>query len=368
MTEQLSPLQLYERDLASGALLPDAAQGAIVRDLDDLYFRLVQRVGREQGVWARAQRWIGRPTVPERGLYIWGGVGRGKTHLVDAFFQSLPFRHKLRVHFHRFMQHVHSRLTAHSGEKNPLEKVAQEIADEAVALCFDEFFVSDIGDAMILGGLIGALFQRGVTLVATSNIPPAELYLDGLQRARFLPAIGLIESHLDVVCLDSATDYRFRTLNRADLWHVPHDQVAASALGEYFLSLAGNASIEPASIEVNQRRAALVAVAPGVAWFRFDTLCEEARSAADYVEIAREYHSVLLEQVPVMTSDGEDAARRFINLVDEFYDRNVKLITTAAAAPEALYEGTRLRFEFDRTLSRLQEMRSQEYLRAEHRP
>ena len=162
-------------------------------------------------------------------------------------------------------------------EKNPLEKVAQEIADEAVALCFDEFFVSDIGDAMILGGLIEALFQRGVTLVATSNIPPSELYRDGLQRARFLPAIGLIESHLDVVCLDSATDYRFRTLNRADLWHVPHDPAAAAALREYFLSLAGSASIEPATIEVNQRQVALVAAAPGVAWFRFDTLCEEAR-------------------------------------------------------------------------------------------
>ena len=368
MTEHLSPLQRYERELASGALLPDVAQAAIVRDLDDLHFRLVQRAGRDEGVWARAQRWIGRSTAPERGLYIWGGVGRGKTHLVDAFFESLPFRRKLRVHFHRFMQRIHAALTTYSGETDPLEVVAEDIADEALVLCFDEFFVSDIGDAMILGGLIDALFQRGVTLVATSNIPPADLYRDGLQRARFLPAIGLIESHLDVVCLDSETDYRFRTLNRADLWHVPHDQAAAAALGEYFSSLAGNASVEPASLEVNQRRVALVAAAPGVAWFRFDTLCEEARSAADYVEIAREHHSVLLEQIPVMTSDREDAARRFNNLVDEFYDRNVKLITTAAASPEALYEGTRLRFEFDRTVSRLQEMRSQEYLRAEHRP
>jgi cell division protein ZapE len=288
--------------------------------------------------------------------------------LVDTFFDCLPFERKLRVHFHRFMQRVHAGLTRHSGAKNPLEVVAQDIADEALVVCFDEFFVSDIGDAMILAGLIDALFRRGISLVATSNIPPQELYKDGLQRGRFLPAIALLERHLTIMQLDSETDYRFRTLQRADLWHVPHDEAARSALADYFSSLAGRSAGEPISVEINQRPVHLIADAPGVAWATFGTLCEEARSAADYVEIAREYHTVLIEGIPLLGRDQEDAARRFINLVDEFYDRNVKLITTAEVAPEALYGGARLRFEFDRTLSRLQEMRTQEYLRAEHRP
>ena len=311
---------------------------------------------------------MGRPAAPERGLYIWGGVGRGKTHLVDTFYDSLALERKLRVHFHRFMQRVHAALTQHSGAKNPLEVVADDIADEALVLCFDEFFVSDIGDAMILGGLIDALFRRGVTLVATSNIPPQELYRDGLQRSRFLPAIALLEQYLTVTHLEAATDYRFRTLQRADLWHVPHDRTAAEALSAYFSSLTGREASDPRSVDINKRPLTLLADAPGVAWATFSTLCEEPRSAVDYVEMAREYHTVLIEQIPLLDRDKEDAARRFINLVDEFYDRNVKLIATGAQAPEALYDGSRLRFEFDRTVSRLQEMRTEEYLKAEHRP
>jgi cell division protein ZapE len=368
MTEGLSPLQRYRRDVASGALLADPAQEDVMRQLDDLCSRLLTRAAEQNTVWARARRVMGRPAAPERGLYIWGGVGRGKTHLVDTFYDSLALERKLRVHFHRFMQRVHSALTQHSGAKNPLEVVADEIADEALVLCFDEFFVSDIGDAMILGGLIDALFRRGVTLVATSNIPPQELYRDGLQRSRFLPAIALLEQHLTVTQLEAATDYRFRTLQRADLWHVPHDGAASAALSEYFLSLTGQEAGDPKTVDINQRAVNLLADAPGVAWATFSTLCEEPRSAVDYVEMAREYHTVLIEQIPLLDRDKEDAARRFINLVDEFYDRNVKLIATAVQPPETLYDGSRLRFEFDRTVSRLQEMRTQEYLKAEHRP
>ena len=368
MTEGLSPLQRYRQDVASGALLADPAQESVMRQLDDLCGRLLTRAAEQNTVWARARKVIGRHAVPERGLYVWGGVGRGKTHLVDTFYDSLALERKLRVHFHRFMQRVHCALTQHSGAKNPLEVVADEIADEALVLCFDEFFVSDIGDAMILSGLIDALFRRGVTLVATSNIPPQELYRDGLQRSRFLPAIALLEQHLTVTQLKAATDYRFRTLQRADLWHVPHDAAASAALSEYFLSLTGQEAGEPKTVDINQRAVNLLADAPGVAWATFSTLCEEPRSAVDYVEMAREYHTVLIEQIPLLDRDKEDATRRFINLVDEFYDRNVKLIATAAQPPETLYDGLRLRFEFDRTESRLQEMRTQEYLKAEHRP
>ena len=339
-----------------------------MRELDDLCSRLLARVAERKTLRVRARMLMGRPAAPERGLYIWGGVGRGKTHLVDTFYDSLALERKLRVHFHRFMQRLHAALTQHSGAKNPLEVVADDIADEALVLCFDEFFVSDIGDAMILGGLIDALFRRGVTLVTTSNIPPQELYRDGLQRSRFLPAIALLEQHLTVTHLEAATDYRFRTLQRADLWHVPHDRTAAEALSAYFSSLTGREAGDPRSVDINQRPLTLLADAPGVAWATFSTLCEEPRSAVDYVEMAREYHTVLIEQIPLLGRDKEDAARRFINLVDEFYDRNVKLIATAAEAPEALYDGSRLRFEFDRTVSRLQEMRTEEYLKAEHRP
>ena len=368
MTEGLSPLQRYHRDVASGALLADSAQERVMRQLDDLCSRLLVRVAERKTLRVRARMLMGRPAAPERGLYIWGGVGRGKTHLVDTFYDSLALERKLRVHFHRFMQRVHAALTQHSGAKNPLEVVAADIADEALVLCFDEFFVSDIGDAMILGGLIDALFRRGVTLVATSNIPPQELYRDGLQRSRFLPAIALLEQHLTVTHLEAATDYRFRTLQRADLWHVPHDRTAAEALSAYFSSLTGREAGDPRSVDINQRPLTLLADAPGVAWATFSTLCEEPRGAVDYVEMAREYHTVLIEQIPLLGRDKEDAARRFINLVDEFYDRNVKLIATGARAPEALYDGSRLRFEFDRTVSRLQEMRTEEYLKAEHRP
>ena len=339
-----------------------------MRQLDDLGSRVLARAAERETLRARARKLMGRPAAPERGLYIWGGVGRGKTHLVDTFYDSLALERKLRVHFHRFMQRVHAALTQHSGAKNPLEVVADDIADEALVLCFDEFFVSDIGDAMILGGLIDALFRRGVTLVTTSNIPPQELYRDGLQRSRFLPAIALLEQHLTVTHLEAATDYRFRTLQRADLWHVPHDRTAAEALSAYFSSLTGREAGDPRSVDINQRPLTLLADAPGVAWATFSTLCEEPRSAVDYVEMAREYHTVLIEQIPLLDRDKEDAVRRFINLVDEFYERNVKLIATAAEAPEALYDGSKLRFEFDRAVSRLQEMRTEEYLKAEHRP
>lgn len=368
MTHPLSPKERYERDLHSGLLLEDEAQAIAVAQLDDLFHRLCAREALEQKFLSRVRRRFAGKVTPEQGLYIWGGVGRGKTHFMDMFFESLDFDRKLRVHFHRFMQRIHAALTAYGGEKDPLEMVAKDIADEALVLCFDEFFVSDIGDAMILAGLIDALMRRGVTLVATSNIPPTDLYRDGLQRSRFLPAIALLEEHLTVLHLESETDYRFRTLQRADLWHIPHDAAASKALADYFISLTGQEVFEARQLEINRRLVPARAAVQGVAWFDFHTLCEEARSAADFVEIAREYHTVLLEQIPFLSREKEDAARRFINLVDEFYDRRVKLITTATANPEAIYGGNRLRFEFERTVSRLQEMRTREYLQAEHHP
>jgi cell division protein ZapE len=370
----LSPKQRYLADLERDGFVADASQAAAVDLLEDLYERLVAQDRDEQRSTKllRAKLPIkilrARSREPEQGLYFWGGVGRGKTYLVDTFFEALPIQRKLRVHFHRFMQRVHDDLTSLAGEKNPLEQVAAKISKEARVICFDEFFVSDIADAMLLGGLMQELFSRGVTLVATSNIEPAELYKDGLQRARFIPAIALIERYTRVVNIDSGVDYRLRTLEKAELWHAPLDPAANKALETNFSALANGIAPEASEIEINHRLVRAVSAVEGILWVTFDELCRKPRSASDFIELGRIYQTVLLEGVQVMGRDEEDVAKRFINLVDEFYDRNVKVIVTAEAAPEALYRGIRLQFEYQRTVSRLLEMQSREYLAREHRP
>lgn len=364
----LSPQQRYQQDLQRPDFLADSAQAHAVACLQDLYERLLVREARDRSAGAKIKRLFGATVEPEQGLYFWGGVGRGKTYLVDTFFDSLPFERKLRVHFHRFMQRVHDELTELAGEKNPLELVADRIARDALVVCFDEFFVSDIADAMLLGGLMQALFARGVSLVATSNIEPQYLYKDGLQRARFLPAIALIEKFTTIVNVDSGVDYRLRTLEQAELWHAPLDAEAHSALERNFAALANGSEGEAAVIEINHRPVNLIRTVEGMAWLSFDELCRQPRSASDFIELGRIFQTVLLEGVPVIDSGAEDAARRFITLIDEFYDRSVKLIVTAEAAPEQVYQGTKLSFEYQRTLSRLLEMQSKEYLAREHRP
>jgi len=364
----MTPLERYQRDLTRPDFSEDAAQRLAVQRLDNLYHRLVAKKPRAAAWRGRLSRWFKGSQPPERGLYFWGGVGRGKTYLVDTFFECLPFDDKLRVHFHRFMQRVHQDLTALAGQKNPLEQVADRFAREARVICFDEFFVSDIGDAMLLAGLLGALFDRGVTLVATSNIPPEQLYKDGLQRARFLPAIALLGEHTEIINVDSGVDYRLRTLQQVALWHAPLDATAEATMTESFQALANGMEAKQEQLEINHRPVMAKRLIEGMAWFSFDELCNKPRSASDFIELARIFQTVYLEGVPVMTSEREDAARRFVNLVDEFYDRSVNLVVSAEAQPHALYQGSRLQFEFQRTLSRLQEMQSADYLALEHRP
>jgi cell division protein ZapE len=364
-----SPLERYQADLAREGFSHDRAQEAAVHKLQDLYLRLLARERVEGGALQRFWRRL-KPErrAPETGLYLWGGVGRGKTYLVDTFFDCLPFERKLRVHFHRFMQRVHAELRELGGEKNPLERVADRLAEEARVVCFDEFFVTDIADAMILGGLMQGLFERGVTLVATSNIEPARLYENGLQRQRFLPAIAQIERHTDVINVDAGVDYRLRTLQRAELYHYPLDKQADISLRRSFEQLAPEAGRHWERIQVNGRYLTCRCLADDVVWFEFAELCEGPRSQNDYIELAREFHAVLVSGVPALGADNDDAARRFINLVDEFYDRSVKLVLAADRPLLELYRGGRLAFEFQRTVSRLQEMQSTEYLAREHRP
>jgi cell division protein ZapE len=363
------PLSRYQHDLSRPDFLEDAAQANAVRHLQRVRDELVARHDA-----ARAARGLSRLKVqkqqrePVRGVYMWGGVGRGKTYLMDLFFESLPFRRKMRIHFHRFMQRVHKELNALRGTKDPLELVADKLREEAVVICFDEFFVSDITDAMLLGGLFEKLFERGVTLVATSNIVPDRLYENGLQRERFLPAIAVLKQHCEVVNVDSGVDYRLRVLEKAELYHSPLDAAAEAGLKKSFAELTNGLHVEANHIVVNDRDVHVIACTDDVLWVTFAELCVAPRSAQDYIELSREYHTVLLARIPVMSDLINDAVRRFINLVDEFYDRGVKLIVSADAPIESIYTGTRLKFEFERTKSRLQEMQSKEYLCREHLP
>ncbi|HSR64900.1 MAG TPA: cell division protein ZapE, partial [Xanthomonadaceae bacterium] len=298
---------------------------------------------------------------------VWGGVGRGKTFLVDLFFDALDVGGKRRTHFHRFMREVHERLRAHAGERDPLAAIAREWGEALRVLVLDEFFVSDIGDAMLLARLLERLFAEGVVLVTSSNTAPANLYAGGLQRARFLPAIALLERHCAVLHLDSPQDYRLRALTRSPVYRAPLDAQSDAWLAARWRELSAGCPLEQGPLRVDDRPIDARALAEGYAWFDFAALCEGPRASADYIEIAREFHTVLLGGIPCFGAQRDDAARRFVHLVDELYDRHVNLVCTADAAPPALYAGERLAGAFERTASRLIEMQSAEYLALEHR-
>jgi cell division protein ZapE len=368
----MTPIELYRKDLERDDFSYDAAQEMAVTHLQRLYDDLVAEWQSAKNKSAIGKMFSGlsnKPKIPVQGVYFWGGVGRGKTYLVDTFYDALPFERKMRTHFHRFMQRVHNDLTKLGGTKNPLESVADQIAEEAVVICFDEFFVVDIGDAMILGGLMQALFARGVTLVSTSNIIPDGLYENGLQRDRFIPAIKLLNKYTDVVNVDSGVDYRLRTLEQAELYHFPLDDGAEASLQKSFDSLVpDSAHIEKnVNVEILGRSIPAKAICDDVAWFEFDALCDGPRSQNDYIELGRIFHAVLISNVPQMGAHNDDVGRRYINLIDEFYDRSVKVIMSANAPIHEIYTGVNLDFPFQRTTSRMLEMQSHDYLAREHK-
>jgi cell division protein ZapE len=361
---------LYARRLADCGFESDPAQLMAVGKLDDLRRRLTTAHAPHSST---LRRWlgslVGAPSrEPERGLYLWGGVGRGKTWLMDLFFQSLPFPEARRRHFHRFMHDVHTELKGLQNRESPLDCVAAELARDTRVLCFDELFVADIADAMILGTLFKGLFERGVTLVATSNVPPRDLYKGGLQRQRFLPAIDLIEQHVDVLNVDGATDYRLRQLTQAGTYLLSSAPDTPQRLESLFAELAQHGSSTGGSIEIEGRPIPVIRQNASAVWFNFFAICAGPRSQDDYIEIAREYQSVIVAGVPIFDALRDNEARRFIALVDELYDRNVNLIISAAAPPTDLYRGGLLSFQFQRTISRLIEMQSEDYLAREHRP
>ena len=354
---------LYQHECQRLGYRADPVQERIVAHFDDLRSRLTKPQPKSllKGLFGARQQEL------ERGLYIWGGVGRGKTWLMDLFFQSLPFKEKQRSHFHRFMQSVHDELKKHKDRADPLELVAEKIAKKTRVLCFDELFVADIGDAMLLGNLFRGLFDRGVTLVATSNVPPDDLYKEGLQRARFLPAIRLLKEHTQVVHVDSGTDYRLRALEQAPTAFTSTDPATHAALERLYETVAGETGTANPTLTLNHRRLHPKRLSSDVVWFDFKELCDGPRGQADYIEIARCFHTVVLSDIPMLTGDLENQARRFVTLIDEFYDRSVKLVISTAAPVTELYRGTKLKFEFERTSSRLIEMQSQEYLARPHK-
>lgn len=363
MSDAAAPSARYAEGVARGDWNDDPAQHGALRELDRLHAILSAPQPRKGLLDAL----FGKPVTPSpNGLYLWGGVGRGKTFLIDLFHSGLPIREKRRTHFHRFMREVHERLRAHAGERDPLAVIAREWRTSLRVLVLDEFFVSDIGDAMLLGRLLERLFEEGIILVTSSNAAPSDLYRDGLQRARFLPAIALIERHCNVVHLDSPNDYRLRALTRSPVYRAPLDADSDLWLESRWHQLHGDDGHRDAGIDIDGRRIAVRARTKGMAWFDFDELCEGPRGSADYIEIATEFHTVLLGGIPAFDAQNDDAARRFVTLIDELYDRRVNLVCSADAAPHALYRGERLAAAFERTASRLIEMQSAEYLALEH--
>jgi cell division protein ZapE len=366
----------YAALVRSGQIEADRAQQDAVARLDALQARLMERrLARKSS----ALGWLfhkNAPQEPTRGLYIWGSVGRGKTMLMDLFFERLPVQRKRRAHFHMFMADVHERihlrrLALKAGTvkgDDPIAPVAKALAEEAWVLCFDEFAVRDIADAMLLGRLFEALFREGVVVVATSNVEPGDLYADGLNRALFLPFIDLLMDHMEVLELDARTDYRLEKLEGVQTFHVPADASARAALDAAFHRLTGGAPPVPAALAVKGRRLEVPAACAGVARFSFDELCARPLGAGDYLAIALAYHTVILDGIPAMDAARRNDAKRFITLIDILYEQNVKLIASADAEPESLYRaanGTEA-FEFARTRSRLMEMRSAEYLATAH--
>ena len=370
----MSVRDLYEGLVVLKKIERDRAQQALLARLEEVEQRVVTHRSARR---VRPIGWLfGNSVEPVKGLYVHGDVGRGKTMMMDLFFEASPVVRKRRAHFHEFMADVHERVRSYrqrlkDGEfesEDAIRLTANDLAEESWLLCFDEFHVTDIADAMILGRLFARLLELGVVVVATSNVAPSELYKDGLNRALFLPFIAMLEKHMDVQQLQSRTDFRLEKFAGQKVWYVPADDDAAAALDDAWRRLVGSSSGVPQELAIKGRRLRVPRAAMGIARFFFHDLCEQPLAASDYLRIAHEFHTLIIDRVPVMGFDERNAAKRFIILIDTLYDNAVKLIASAAAEPDALYQASDgyEASEFKRTASRLIEMRSQSYLALPH--
>ena len=361
---RLDVVSLYQRSLATRGFVSDAAQWRAVERLQRLYDEWTTYKARRNTAW---KRMLVKPELP-RGVYLWGGVGRGKSFLMDSFYRCVPLVRKRRVHFHHFMREIHRELNDVKGTEDPIGEVASRTAKRYRLICFDEFHVSDIADAMILGRFLDQVMERGVVFCMTSNYSPDQLYPNGLQRERFLPTIDLIKRRMDVLEVDAGNDYRRRALEQVRVYHTPLNEASEAELEEIFASLK-DVEEETHPLDVEGREITYRKRAGGLVWFDFEVLCGGPRSYADYVDLARRFHTVILSGIPRISAKNADSARRFTWLVDVFYDESIKLICSAEAAPEELYiagpAGETASVEFSRTVSRLTEMQSADYLKAE---
>lgn len=365
----MTPLQRYQLDLHKRRIKTDEKQWQAVQCTQRVYSELIISSKRAEHFFSSL---IHRKKIPARGLYLWGGTGRGKTYLVDSFYECLPGEKKHRVHFHRFMLDIHQQLKELPKSPNPLDIVAAKLADKMNVLCLDEFHVHDIADAMLLAGLLKAMFEKGITLVATSNIAIHDLYKNGLQRERFMYAIELLEKYTEEFDLGNGTDYRFNILGKSEHYYV-FDEQNTKEMGDDFLSykfieLAPCKAKNNRSIEINHRKINYISYADDVIWFDCYELCYTNRSAHDYIEIAERFHTILLSNIQVFSEKNDAAAKRFIHFIDAIYDHNVKLLATAHALPSELYHGNQMKFAFNRTISRLTEMGTDQYLKLAHNP
>lgn len=363
----MSFVKFFRNQLSEAGFEEDPAQLEIALLLEELTPRLIEEEKKRKSHIRRLATFFNwQSNTHIQGLYLHGGVGRGKTYVMDMFHEWIPLRYKQRLHFHRFMQLVHAQLTQLEGTKDPLREIAKSLSEETILLCFDEFYVSDIGDAMILGELLDALFENGIVLIATSNTVPERLYERGLQRQRFLPAIKLIETRTKVVEVGGKTDYRFETLRRNKIFQVsfPVDQETIQK-DQQKLTHRVDANQHP--LTINGRKLSPLYHTEGIVGFSFHELCETPRSAADYIELATLFHTIVIYDIPQLTDQLQSAARRFIALIDELYDRRVNTLFYAEVDISVLYVGTQLASTFERTASRLLEMQSDEYLTSAHR-
>jgi cell division protein ZapE len=361
----MKPSTRYGEFLQQAGFHKDPVQQHAVYLLDRLHHDILARYYKKDNLVTRLKKAINKTNDNIQGLYFWGGVGRGKTFIMDIFYETLPISRKKRIHFHQFMKQIHDQLSVAKDRKDPLKEIAQTIALDTEVLCLDEFVVTDIGDAMLVGRLLEALFDQNMILVTTSNRPPQELYKDGLQRARFLPAIDLLLNNCLVSELDGGVDFRSLVLRQTNLYQIPHDKNAVTAIREYLDTHLVSIHMKEA-ININDRDINFEYCAEATIWFSFQVLCKTARSRFDYLEIACLFNTLVLSDIEVMSDESKDVTSRFITLIDVLYDHGVKLLCTAAVPVEDLYQGKSLAFEFQRTISRLHEMQGEEYISKSH--